>query len=1013
MSSSYNLRWIGLVAGVAIAQYLSVRLGLMTAIAHGNVSPVWPATGFAIAVLLRFGANLWPGVVVGSFLGLIQTGVGAAVASGETAAALLEALTAYFLVRRWIPGDDPLSNSQDVIRFCIFAGGAATAGSATVGVSSLCLGGIALWESFPYLWVTWWLGDMMGALIVAPFILIWTMPGSLQLDRTAWTKTAVVLVLLILAGVTAFWGPIVSFPAASDYPSAFLTLPLLVSAAFMAGRRGATAACLICSAMAISGTVQGWGTFYRGSVNESLLLLQSYLVVVSVTAVILAAVLKERNQALDGLRRSQAELEHRIADRTRDLSAGNARLKQEVAERVQAEEALRESEERYRTFFRTSRDCVFITTMDGRFIDFNDVALETLGYAENQRQELLGKNVRDFYARPDERKTHVSTISELGFSKEFPVDLRKQDGTIIHTLITTVARRDSEGNIIGFQGTVRDVTDRKRAEERAIEMLRLAKAAGVAKSEFLANMSHEIRTPISGVIGMTELLLDTELTYEQRRFAETVRSSAQSLLGLVNDILDFSKIEAGKLDLEILDFNLQTLVDHIVATMAVSAHSKGLEILSFVDPAVPAMASGDPGRLRQILTNLTANAIKFTHSGEVTIGVTLESETDTDALLRFSVSDTGIGVAKDKFDLLFDKFTQADTSTTRKYGGAGLGLAISKQLAELMGGDVGVESTEGKGSEFWFTARVGKPPEHTNQEEIPVETLSGVRVLVVDDNTKSSAILTKRLADLGMRPSDAPDGHTALQALVRALDEDDPFRVTLLDLNMPDMDGETLGKAIKANPRLSDVRMALMTTIGECEKRGGLEEIGFARCLTKPISRQELQDFLRASTEERRVAHGRPMSCAIAKGEDEAPSLDDGIIPHILVVEDNMINRQVALGILKRLGMRADIAMDGAQAIKALESASYDLVFMDVQMPVMDGLAATREIRSPESKVLNHYIPIIAMTAHAMKGDREKCLGAGMSDYITKPISRQILVGILDKWLSGRAGTLPNVYGNT
>ncbi len=297
-------------------------------IAHGNVSPVWPATGFAIAVLLRFGANLWPGVAVGSFLGLLQTGVGTSVVMGEAAAALLEAVTAVWFVRRWIGPDDPFSKTRDVIRFCIIAGGVATAVSATVGVSSLCLWGVAPWKSFEYLWGTWWLGDVMGALIVAPFLMIWTTSGAWRLDPAIWTKTGLIFALLILAGVLAFWGPFVSSTGVSDYPIAFLTLPLVVSATFLAGRRGATAACLICSAMAISGTVQGLGPFFRGSVNESLLLLQSYLVVISVTATILAAVLEERNRALDELQNSREYLETRIAERTHDLTEALSQVKQ-------------------------------------------------------------------------------------------------------------------------------------------------------------------------------------------------------------------------------------------------------------------------------------------------------------------------------------------------------------------------------------------------------------------------------------------------------------------------------------------------------------------------------------------------------------------------------------------------------------------------------------------------------------------------------------------------------------
>jgi PAS domain S-box-containing protein len=434
-------------------------------IANGNVSPVWPATGFAIAVLLRFGVNLWPGLAIGSFLGLVQTGVGISVVVCEAAAALLEAMTAVWLVRRWIGSNDPFSNTRDVVRFCILAGGAATFLSAIIGVGGLFWGSAHSGRSFEYLWETWWLGDVMGALIVAPFLMIWTTSGPWRLDRATWTKTGLVFGLLILAGVLAFWGPFISSTGVGDYPFAFVTLPLVVCATFLAGRRGATAACIICSAMAISGTAQGLGPFFRGSVNESLLLLESYLIVISATATILAAALSERDRAVEELRRSRDDLDNRVSERARELVAANAQLTREVAERRQAEATLRASEERYRNFFVTSRDGVFMTTVDGKFDDLNTAMLEILGYGPGDREDALHKNVRDFYADPKERSGHVALISKLGFSREYPVDLQRKDGTILNTLITSVPRRDPNGTIIGFQGSIRDITERKRSEE--------------------------------------------------------------------------------------------------------------------------------------------------------------------------------------------------------------------------------------------------------------------------------------------------------------------------------------------------------------------------------------------------------------------------------------------------------------------------------------------------------------------------------------------------------------------
>jgi PAS domain S-box-containing protein len=1124
----YGLAWIALCVGIVGLQYLAVRLGLLLGIAHGNVSPVWPATGLAIAVLLRFGLSLWPSVIVGSFLGLVQTGVGIPVAIGEATAALLEAVTAVWLVRNRIKDRYPFSKPMDVAWFCIMVGGMATAVSATVGVASLCLGHVIPWASFPYLWCTWWLGDMMGALIVAPFLMTWTEPAPLRLDGGTWTKTTVILVLLILAGVVVFWGPVFSSAGVSDYPIAHLTLPMVVFATFLAGQRGATAACLVCSAMAISGTAQGWGPFFRGSVNESLLLLQSYLLVVAFTAMMLAAVLKERNLALNGLRRSQEDLENRIAERTRELSAGNLQLKLEAADRMQAEEALKDSENRYRNFFVTSRDGLFMTTFEGRFVDFNAVTLEMLGYAEDERDLVLHRKVADFYANPDDRVKHIALITELGFSKEYPVDLRDRNGTILHTLVTAVPRRDMNGAVIGFQGSIRDITERrrseellrdtvqrfhsilsslysgvlivtedgvvefanqafcdmfdledspanlrglraseiigkllgayaqpenirgrigeivagevpvrgeeaavrdgrtylvdfvplrvndrscgrlwhhtditerKRAEERANEMARSAEAASSAKSEFLANMSHEIRTPINGVIGMTGLLLETDLDDEQWRFAEAVRSSAESLLGLLNDILDFSKIEAGKLDLEVIDFDLQALLDDFAPALAFSAHDKGLELVYWLEPGVPTQLRGDPNRLRQVLTNLAGNAVKFTHSGEVSISVSLDKQTDEDVLLRFVVQDTGIGVPKDKASLLFEKFTQADASTTRKYGGAGLGLAISKQLAELMGGEIGLESEEGVGSEFWFTTRLRKRPGGARSEEMPVEDVTGMRVLIVDDSATSCKMLASQLTSLGMRPSVASDGLAGLAAVRRGFDENDPFGLVLLDLNMPGMDGVTLGQAIKTDPRFADARIALMTPLGDRGEAVHCRDIGFAACLTKPIRCQDLKSLLFPGTLDRRASALNSKSFMMPQGArgELVPGAPEQA--RILLVEDHPTNQQVALNILDKLGLRADVAADGAEALKALARVPYDLVLMDVQMPIMDGMEATRQIRNAQSAVIDHAVPIIAMTAHAMEGDRDKCLQAGMSDYISKPVSRQVLLRLLQKWL--------------
>ena len=657
---------------------------------------------------------------------------------------------------------------------------------------------------------------------------------------------------------------------------------------------------------------------------------------------------------------------------------------------------------------------VYAKDLDGRKVLANIADLAHINKPEN---EVIGHTDREFLPKE---------VAELTMADDFSViengeQLINREELLINTagerhwlLTSKIPWRNIEGKIVGLVGIGHDITERKRVEDAlrdakeeaerlnehleqrtlySTELAIQAEIANAAKSEFLANMSHEIRTPMNGVIGMTGLLLDTELTEDQRRYAEIVRSSGESLLGLINDILDFSKIEAGKLEMEMLAFNLHSMLDDFAAQIAMRAHEKGLEFICAAAPDVPAYLRGDPGRLRQVLLNLTGNAVKFTHEGEIAVRVSLLHETGDEALIRFSVVDTGIGIPADKQAMLFQKFSQVDASTTRKYGGTGLGLAISKQLAELMRGEIGFKSEEDKGSEFWFTARIVKQAER-EQHVLPLTDISGVHILIVDDNATNREVLSVQFHAWGVRSEEATDGFMALRALSRAVDEGDPFRAAIVDMQMPGMDGVALARAIKTDEKLKDTRLVLMTSLGQRGDAKQMEEIGFSAYLVKPARQSDLFDSLSAVLAGSFTAQSpKPIITRHAIREMRRGSV------RILLAEDNITNQQVAVGILKKLGLNADAVANGAEAVKALETIPYDLVLMDVQMPEMDGLEATRRIRDPRSAVLNHKIPIIAMTAHAMQRDRETCLDAGMNDYITKPVRPQVLAEALEKWL--------------
>ena len=692
-------------------------------------------------------------------------------------------------------------------------------------------------------------------------------------------------------------------------------------------------------------------------------------------------------QARESIEAQNRSLEKTVMERTHAIQEREERLRWQ-------NNALRENEERTKTILNSVQAGILVVDVETKAI--LDVNPEALNMAGRLREEVIGKECHRFVCPAERGRCPICDLGGTVDNSERK--LLRADGTLL-PILKTVVPIILGGRKVLLESFV-DISERKRAQEELLVAKERAEETSKAKSQFLANMSHEIRTPMNGVLGMAELLVETELTDRQKKFAQAIRSSGEHLLKIINDILDFSRIESGRIELETLNFDMRQALEQTVDLFAEQTARKNIELVLDLPPSLPVAVRGDTSRLRQVLMNLVGNAIKFTEKGEVVLRVRSEAPSDGKAMFRFEVADTGIGIPPEQQTQLFEAFTQADTSTTRRFGGSGLGLAISKQLIQFMGGQIGLTSVVGQGTTFSFSIPLALQPEPAAGTMTPKKALQGLRALIVDDNATNRQILINQVLSWGMR-SDAVDStDTALSQVRQAVASRDPYRVGILDLHMPGKDGLILTRELKADSAIPLFPLIMLTSGDSEHTMREAISLGINQYVRKPIRQSDLYECLlevlgfRAGS---RMTHAKPASIQ--------PAFD----ARVLMAEDNDINQDVARGMFEHLGCRLEVVDNGRRAVERAMAERFDVVFMDCQMPGMDGYEATREIRRLEDLRNDaRHVPIVALTAHALQGDREKCLAAGMDDYISKPLTLDQLQAILARRLTPSQVSTPN-----